>query len=183
MRLKLIAVFAACLGAFAAPAFAQSGITGGRIAVSGPSASGAAAVGNPVGMGCTFTTAIPTLTSGWRNECQLNNRGQLRTILHAQNVAGTDGVNNGNLSTPNLESSAAAVTPAPLIMTPVVFNGTTFDRQRGDTVGTVVQPGLAATHWNYPAAAGGITNTTTAVTIKAAAGASIRNCIAGVQVV
>lgn len=48
--------------------------------------------------------------------------------------------------------------------------------------GIVTQPGLAATHWTYAAAAGGITNTTTAVTIKAAAGADIRNCVAGLQI-
>lgn len=35
--------------------------------------------------------------------------------------------------------------------------------------------------WSYPAAANGIGNTTTAVTMKAAAGASIRNYITGVQ--
>lgn len=36
--------------------------------------------------------------------------------------------------------------------------------------------------WNYAAAAGGILNSTTAVTIKGAAGASVRNYISGLQV-
>ena len=52
----------------------------------------------------------------------------------------------------------------------------------GDAAGIVVQPGLSATHWAYAAAASGITNTTTAVTIKAAAGAGIRNCITSLQI-
>lgn len=62
-----------------------------------------------------------------------------------------------------------------------VFNGTTWDRQRGDTNGTVSQPALSSTFWNYAAAAGGITNTTTAVTVKAAAGAGVRNYVASMQ--
>lgn len=41
------------------------------------------------------------------------------------------------------------------------------------------QPTLA---WSYAAAAAGILNTTTAVTIKAAAGGSLRNYITGIQV-
>lgn len=36
--------------------------------------------------------------------------------------------------------------------------------------------------WQYAAAAGGISNTTTAVTIKAAAGASVRNYITAIQI-
>jgi hypothetical protein len=41
--------------------------------------------------------------------------------------------------------------------------------------GVVTDP--SANAWSYPAAAGGITNTTTAVPIKAAAGAGLRNYI------
>lgn len=52
----------------------------------------------------------------------------------------------------------------------------------GDRAGIVVQPGLSATHWSYAAAASGLTNTTTAVTIKTAAGAGIRNCITSLQI-
>ena len=62
-----------------------------------------------------------------------------------------------------------------------VFNGTTWDRQRGDINGTVSQPALSSTFWNYAAAAGGITNTTTAVTVKAAAGAGVRNYVSSMQ--
>lgn len=36
--------------------------------------------------------------------------------------------------------------------------------------------------WSYAAAASGIVNTTTAVTVKAAAGATLRNYITGIQV-
>lgn len=54
----------------------------------------------------------------------------------------------------------------------MAFNGLTYDRLRGDTNGLVVQSGLSATFWNYAAGAGGIVNSTTAVTIKAATAAA-----------
>lgn len=38
-----------------------------------------------------------------------------------------------------------------------------------------------ANTWNYAAASGGISNTTTAVTIKAAAGSGVKNCLTGVD--
>lgn len=63
----------------------------------------------------------------------------------------------------------------------LVYNGSNWDRMRGDVNGSVVQPALSSTFWNYAAAAGGITNTTTAVTVKAAAGASVRNYVASMQ--
>ena len=37
-------------------------------------------------------------------------------------------------------------------------------------------------NWSYAAAASGIVNTTTAVTIKAAAGTNLRNCITSIQI-
>jgi hypothetical protein len=62
-----------------------------------------------------------------------------------------------------------------------VFNGTSWDRQRGEINGLVVQPALSSTFWNYASATGGIVNSTTAVTVKAAAGASVRNYISSLQ--
>lgn len=39
-----------------------------------------------------------------------------------------------------------------------------------------------ASNWSYAAAAAGIVNTTTAVTVKAAAGGTMRNYVTGIQV-
>jgi hypothetical protein len=52
------------------------------------------------------------------------------------------------------------------------------------TAGQQVQKpyGTAENDWQYPAAASGIVNTTTAVTIKAAGAASIRNYITGISI-
>jgi hypothetical protein len=51
-----------------------------------------------------------------------------------------------------------------------------------DVNGLVVQPGLSASYWRYAAASGGIVNTTTAVTTKAAAGAGLKNAIMSIQI-
>lgn len=44
-----------------------------------------------------------------------------------------------------------------------------------------VNPFVQAANWSYAAATGGISNTTTGVTVKAAAGASVRNYVTGLQ--
>jgi hypothetical protein len=49
-------------------------------------------------------------------------------------------------------------------------------------VGNDAVPVLEATPWSYAAANLGIVNTTTAVTVKAAAGAGLRNYITGMQI-
>ena len=56
-----------------------------------------------------------------------------------------------------------------------ISNGSTVTDQCGDANGTVTQSGLSSTFWNYAAAAGGIVNSAAAVTLKAAAGAGVRN--------
>jgi hypothetical protein len=63
-----------------------------------------------------------------------------------------------------------------------IFNGVSWDRMQGSN-GVVAQKpyGIPANDWNYAAAAGGITNTTVAVTMKAAAGAGLKNYITGCQ--
>lgn len=50
-----------------------------------------------------------------------------------------------------------------------------------DANGTVVQSALSANTWSLPAGASGIVNTTTAVTIKAASGAGVRNYLLSAQ--
>jgi hypothetical protein len=53
---------------------------------------------------------------------------------------------------------------------------------RGDSNAIAVQPAAAANFWRYASTTAGIVNTTTAVTIKAAAGASVRNYLCSLQV-
>lgn len=146
------------------------GGTGGSAdQVQGNVASAATDSGNPVKIGAKYNGTRPTFTDGQRGDAQLDNRGNLGVAIFNAN---------GTL-TPNVINHADALSTATSALQVAAeaygFNGTTWDRVRGDTNGLVVQPGLSSTFWNYAAASGGIDNTTTAVTIKAAAGASVRN--------
>lgn len=68
---------------------------------------------------------------------------------------------------------------------PVVASGYTVESQTdvngnlkivaGDSVGIVTQPASPSAYWNYASAASGIVNSAVAVTIKAVAGAGVRN--------
>ena len=51
-----------------------------------------------------------------------------------------------------------------------------------DANGTVTQPALSSTFWQYAAVAGGIVNSTADVAIKAAAGAGVRNFLSSLVV-
>lgn len=65
-----------------------------------------------------------------------------------------------------------------------LYDGTNYRMAASDPSGAAITSPWAATanRWNFAAASGGIVNTTTAVTIKAAAGASIRNYVNSCQV-
>lgn len=147
----------------------DSGAVRSNIGVGGGIAAGSTDSGNPIKVGGVYSSTLPTLTNGQRGNLQLNPKGAAFVTItdqsgNAQEIAqGTsDAMSTGSLGTVSYVRN-------------FTFNGTSWDRQRGDTNGTVVQPALSSTFWSYAAASGGITNTTTAVTIKAAAGASVRN--------
>lgn len=72
--------------------------------------------------------------------------------------------------------------PRPIAAASYVWNGTAVVARPGDNNAAATQPSLTSLFWSYAAASGGITNTTTAVTIKAAAGASVRNYIEALQI-
>lgn len=144
--------------------------------VSGSVASGAADSGNPVKVGGKYNSTTPTLTDGQRGDVQLDSRGNIRVTL-----TGTDGTQTPQITTTSDALSASIAGMATRGFN-LVYNGTTWDRMRGDTNGIVTQPSLSANFWNYAAASGGIVNTTTAVTIKAAAGASVRNYLSSISI-
>lgn len=63
------------------------------------------------------------------------------------------------------------------------FNGSTFDRQRGDVNGNVNQSfAMASSRWQYAPPTGGIANSAAAVVVMAAAGAGVRNYMARLQI-
>lgn len=69
--------------------------------------------------------------------------------------------------------------------TPATYQAAVWRDTTTDELATAVRelPGdIDASWWSYSAAAGGILNTVVAVTIKAAAGAGLRNYITGLQI-
>jgi hypothetical protein len=147
---------------------------------SGPVANGAAQAGSLLSAG-VYNSTPPTLTNGQQAASQFDPSGNLRVLPVMEGATGADGVNNANIvGRPGRPTSQGNQTYTATVG--FAYNGSTWDRMRGNTVGIATIPnGLRASRWSYAAAAGGITNTTTAVTIKAAAGAGFRNCVTGIN--
>lgn len=161
-------------------AFAACNTTGGTGAsadqVQGNSAPAATDSGNPVKVGGVYNSTLPTYTAGQRTDAQADSRGNLRVTLmrpdNTTNISSTSALADG---------SSNSVVSYAINGYGMNYNGSTWDRQRGDANGLVVQPALSSTFWSYAPPAGGLSNTTTALTMKAAAGASVRNYISAFQ--
>ena len=155
----------------------QRGDTNG-LYVGGNVAAGASDAGNPVKVGARYNATLPTLADGQRGDIQIGTRGSLNVQLKVAD--GTGAIS--STATP-ADGASNSITTLNASTFPAVFNGTTWDRLRGDVNGALVQQfALSGSRWSYAAAAGGITNTTTAVTIAAAAGAGLRNYLTGMQI-
>lgn len=148
----------------------------GLLSVQGLQADAAvlgATVTNPVPVGGRYNATAPTLTDGARIQTQYNNKGDMKVTLAGSGFGGEVAT-----QVPTADAKSISTAGLQVFTTPYSYNGSTWDRVRGDTVGQAVVPyGINSARWNYAAAASGIVNTTTAVTIKAAAGAGVRNCL------
>lgn len=129
----------------------------------------------PVPVGGIFQTTLPTYTNLDRTQAQFTSRGGLLASVVGVGSTGADAFLNSSTTYFGSEASPGT-NPRLLITGGSVFNGTSWDRLRGNTTGAIVIPPQG---WSYAAATGGIVNTTTAVTIKGAAGAGIRNYLSG----
>ena len=142
----------------------------GRLLTAGAGtiAAGATDSGNPVKVGGVYNTTVPSYANGQRGDLQVNASGYLRVGVSGVEASSSDGFTNTVLY-----SLGTIPTNSRLVMQGGYnFNGSTWDRLRGNTTGLIV---IDPNGWSYAPASGGIVNTTTAVTIKAAAGASVRN--------
>lgn len=145
--------------------------------VVGAAASGAPSAGNPVRVAARYNTTLPTFADGNAADIQVGTRGSLNVQLKVAD--GTASIGSGVPSDALSNSTNAIATQA----LNSVFNGTTWDRLPGTTAGLVQLPyALPASRIYYAAASGGILNTTTAVTMFAAAGASVRNYITSLEI-
>lgn len=174
-----------------AVAFYQAGLGGTLTVQTGGSGAAASQIqgnvanlaaddGNPVLFGGVYLTTFPTPATGQRVRTNVDASGNLRARQVYTLVADGDAWPNSQIG--RGVASTSQTTELLPAAAGHVFNGTTWDRQRGDVSGTVNTPhALAASRWTYAPATGGIVNTTTAVTIKAAAGAGVRNYITAIQ--
>lgn len=149
--------------------------------VQGTSASGVADDATPpLKVGAVYQDTPDTYTNAQRGNVHIDPRGNLRAQIVTVKIGGSDGIANANVGFAN-DRDFGGNSQTLLGVAGSNYNGSGWDRVRGDANGTVTQPALSSTFWNYAAASGGITNTTTAVTVKAAAGASVRNYIDSMQ--
>ena len=151
----------------------------GTTQVVGNVASGAADSGNPVKIGGVANNAAPTaVTANQRVNAWYDLSGATVTAASTTIIAPADGASSGIYVTRAFDGNVIRS-----LGRTEVFNNTSWDLQRGDVNGIVVQAGLSSTAWTYASGTTGIlNNTTVAVTVKAAAGASVRNFIDSCQI-
>lgn len=169
-------------GSPAATVVSVQGVASGTAIITGGNvASGTADSGNPQKVGARFdgTSTLPTFTTGQRTDLLSDAQGNLRTTPTSVAASATDGFSNANVGFSQSGTNGGIVRNINAVANYVFNSSSLWDRTRGDVNGTVVQQGaMAPSRWNYAAAAGGITSSTSA-TIAAAAGASVRNYVTG----
>ncbi len=116
----------------------------GTVTAVGNVASGATDSGNPLKVGGIFNTALPTFTAGQRGDWQFDNKGKGLITTNAGLSALTDASTNSPfVIVGNQSSTNAAVTTAQQSYS-MLFNGTTWDRTRGDVNGTWANGNVAS---------------------------------------
>lgn len=113
--------------------------------VQGAGASGAAKVGNPVLIGGVNNTTQPTLADGQTGDVQLDMRSNVRVALMANNT--NTAITFRNDSADSVGSSGTANNLG-VSSRNTVYNGTNWDRMRGDTSGIYSVPVPVASSTN-----------------------------------
>lgn len=99
--------------------------------VAGTVADNAADSGNPIKVGAKYNATQPTYDDGDRADLQVNSRGELIVRLYtASNAIAAVVTNTDAVATSSIASKYQVASLG------YVYNGTTFDRMRGDTTGT-----------------------------------------------
>lgn len=137
----------------------------------GDVANGATDSGNPVKVGAVYNITLPTYTGGQRTTAQALQTGAIAVAPAFSNTP-SDAVANNAISAMVADAGNGGnrgMSLGPVQTAGFLFNGTSWDRQRGDTNGTYSVPSPSA------AAATGLTPSTTsavasAQVIKASAG-------------
>jgi hypothetical protein len=102
----------------------------GSFSTGGSVASGATDSGNPVKVGGTYNETLPTFSTGQRGDLQIGARGALHV--------GLSGGNQGDSTSSLLTFPNPAGTGGPLGVATMIFNGSSWDRTRGNMDVTVL---------------------------------------------
>lgn len=147
---------------------------GGAMQVQGVAANGQPVAGNPVFLGAVNRNARPTVADGQISELGATTTGHLRVAVTGVGGAGADGFNNGLLTflsaTVDGGDGTARLTGAGNFL----FNGTTWDRARGDASGAYVNSAVFWTEASANQAASATLNGTLRANGGAAAGIGSR---------
>lgn len=113
----------------------------GNVMDVGNVASGATDSGNPIKVGGKYNSTKPTFTDGQRGDGQLTSRGSLITTLFVN-----DSNNQIAVAANNADGTATSSVASRLetISRNTLFNGTTWDRQPGDTTGAFTVGNVAS---------------------------------------
>ena len=136
--------------------------------VAGDVASGATDSGNPVKVGGRYNSTAPTFTDGQRGDLQLGSRGHVRVELYQSGSVTNGPIFYGDDGDGVSVSSGGSKIGS--LSRNTVFNGTTWDRMRGDTAGVYIKDVPTATVGYYPSSDNSIAYEASSVT-KASAGA------------
>lgn len=110
--------------------------TNNDVVAAGDVASGSADSGNPVKVGGKYNLTKPTFTDGQRGDLQISSRGTLITQLMAADTNTNIGARSDNTDGASVTSSVSNLAVS---SRNTVFNGSTWDRMRGDTGGVYVK--------------------------------------------
>lgn len=141
--------------------------TAGNERVVGSVASAVADSGNPVKIGGIFNTTLPTLADGNRGNLQLSGGGLATPFVTRAN--GSDAQSNSNLF-PTIAVGTSTSSATTLQTAGMNFNGSTWDRPRGDTTGTYIVAVPPTTQADTLAFSAILANTTNATSVKGSAG-------------
>lgn len=130
-----------------------------NVTAAGDVASGSADSGNPVKVGGKYNSTNPSLSDGQRGDLQLGSRGSLRVELFGPSTGVALGAVADNA---DAVATSASANKLAVLARNTVFNGTSWDRQYGDTTGTYVAGAVAsgATDSGNPVKVGGKYNAT-----------------------
>lgn len=110
-----------------------AGTGGSASQVQGNVAASSTDSGNPVKTGGMVNNTPATYTDGQRGDTQLDTRGNTKVTLMALNTSSGLPLVASNA---DAQTTGSAATRLEIISRGYHFNGTTFDRMRGDTTGT-----------------------------------------------